>query len=330
MANLLVFLEYNNDGLTAISRQAVNASFEIKAKWNLSKIIGVCLGQGAEHGARDALIHGLDLVLFSEQDIFREYRAIPYAHAVAKIFDKENCDVLVGASSSVTKDFFPRVTVMVDAGQASDVIAINADGSLTRTMFAGDVLVDIDITSPHKVVTVRGSHFKDTIKCGSHGDLQSIEFEIHMEKAGVITGHEVTGTEGPNLINAEVVVSGGRGLDSSENFERLILPLAKVMDAAVGASRGAVDAGFATHDRQVGQTGKIISPKLYIAVGISGAVQHLAGMKDAEVIVAINQNDNAPILEIANYSLVADLHEAVPVLISEIAKYKMSGKSMSS
>jgi electron transfer flavoprotein alpha subunit len=322
MGNILVFLEHDKGILSKSILSALSAAGELKEKWKKEKLIGVCIGPSAENAAEEALSYGLDLVLYSIQPVFDKYLAIPYAEAVIQTCKEENCGVLVGAATSVGKDFFPRVAVALDAGQASEVVAVNDDGSLKRLMYAGEILADIEVCSEKRVLSIRPTAFSPAEESGRKGQSKEVQFSVESELSGEIVSYHFSEGDRPDLFSADCVVSGGKGLESEENFKEYIFPLADVLGAAVGASRAAVDSGFAPNNWQIGQTGKMVAPKLYIAVGISGAVQHLAGIKDSSVIVAINKNDEAPIFEIADYGLVADLFQAVPELVEEIKKIK--------
>ena len=237
------------------------------------------------------------------------------------------CDCVVGLASSTGKDLLPRVAVLLDAAQASDVIGVHPDGSLRRPMYAGNILADVELLSESRVVSVRGTAFSPAQKDGAPGAVTQLDLSAdpelkEQERFGTIVSYEQSKADRPELTDAAVVVSGGRALGSAENFEKVIFPLADALGAAVGASRAAVDSGFAPNDWQVGQTGKVVAPTIYIGVGVSGAIQHLAGMKDSKVIVAINKDPDAPIFEVADYGLVADLFTAVPELTEAIRKVK--------
>jgi electron transfer flavoprotein alpha subunit len=217
----------------------------------------------------------------------------------------------------------PRVAVLLDGAQVSDIMAVNGDGSLKRPMYAGNIIADVEISAAVRVVSVRGTAFAPATKEGSKGGVVSLNLAGDPElkeqpRFGEIVSFEQSKADRPELTDAEVVVSGGRALGSAESFEKVVFPLADALKAAVGASRAAVDSGYAPNDWQVGQTGKVVAPNLYIAVGISGAIQHLAGMKDSKVIVAINKDPDAPIFEVADYGLVADLFEVVPQLTEAV------------
>ncbi len=320
MGNVLVFVQHVEGKLLKSTLAAFSAAEELRRCWGKAGIVGVCLGKGAAVAANDALGFGVVQVLFSEDPALERYLASTYAQAVHAAMDRGGCDILVAAATSTTKDLLPRVAVLADAGQASDVIAINADGSLKRPMYAGNVLADVEITTTRKVVTVRATAFAVALKGAASGSVAELALSLDLSRCGKVVAYEISKRERPELADADIVVSGGRALRSAESFQEVLFPLADELKAALGASRQAVDSGYAPNDWQVGQTGKIVAPNLYIAVGISGAIQHLAGMKDSKVIVAINKDPDAPIFEVADYGLVADLFEAVPRLVEEIKK----------
>jgi electron transfer flavoprotein alpha subunit len=217
----------------------------------------------------------------------------------------------------------PRIAVALDAAQASEILAVNADGSLKRPLFAGNVLADVELQGAVRCITVRGTAFPAAEKTSGQGTVAQIAAaSFSADISGEVVGYELSASDRPELGDASVVVSGGRALASAENFQKVIFPLADAFGAAVGASRAAVDSGYAPNDWQVGQTGKVVAPQLYVAVGISGAIQHLAGMKDSKVIVAINKDAEAPIFEVADYGLVGDLFVLAPQLAEAVKKAK--------
>jgi electron transfer flavoprotein alpha subunit len=268
-------------------------------------------------------------VCYSEDALFATYRPEPYARAVALAAQELGAPFIVGLASSVGKDMLPRVAVLLDAGQASDVIAVNSDGSLKRPMYAGNIIADVEVLSERRIVSIRATAFSPAQPDGPAGRVQELSLggdsELHEQpRFGEIIAVEQSKADRPELSDAEVVVSGGRALGSAEKFQEFVFPLADALQGAVGASRAAVDSGYAPNDWQVGQTGKVVAPQLYIAVGISGAIQHLAGMKDSKCIVAINKDADAPIFEVADYGLVADLFQVVPELTQAVKRIKVA------
>ena len=285
----------------------------------------LAIGEGAEGAAGALTQYGARKVLHTE--VGGGYVSETYAPTVAKA--GEGYGVVAACASSFGKDLLPRVAGRLDAGVASDISNVEVSGSdllYTRPMYAGNVFGTLKITTPIQVVTVRQSEFEAAAEAGGSSPLEAFAAVDAGDAASKIevVGIEVVKSERPDLTEADIVVSGGRSLKSAENFETVLEPLVDALNAAMGASRAAVDAGYVPNDLQVGQTGKVVAPKLYIAVGISGAIQHLAGMKGSKTIVAINKDREAPIAQVADYFLVADLFDAVPALTSEIQKLKSS------
>lgn len=324
MGNVLVFLPHSAGVVTKQGRIALQVAHELKVSWQQSGIVGVLLGAGAKDAANaSASKLPVDQVIYSEHDELASFRPMQFASALLQCGAEVGADVFVGIASSVGKDLFPIVAAKLEAGQASDIVGVNSDGTLRRPMFAGDVLADVRVETAKKVVTVRSSAFQPVDEV-VNGAAQIKEASLSLSNYPVkVVSTEVAKNARPELGDAAVVVSGGRALGSSENFEKVIFPLADSLGAAVGASRAAVDSGYAPNDWQVGQTGKVVAPSLYIAVGISGAIQHLAGMKDSKVIVAINKDPDAPIFEVADFGLVADLFTVAPEL-TEALKSRQS------
>jgi electron transfer flavoprotein alpha subunit len=323
MARIVAVLQGAPSGgaLPKSALTVIDAARRLRAVWGKDGIVCLCLGPGAEAAATEAAAYGFEEVCWSEDAELARYLAPVYADVVVSVVQARGADTVIGVASSTGKDLFPRVAAMLEAGQASDVVAVNDDGTLRRPMYAGDVVADVEIVTDMKVVTIRASAFEAAKPGGPSANLTKVEVS-NTSGLGEVIGYERAESARPELGDAPVVVSGGVSLKSAENFERYLYPLADLLGAAVGASRAAVDAGYAPNDWQVGQTGKVVAPGLYIAVGISGAIQHLAGMKDSKCIVAINKDAEAPIFEVADYGLVGDLFETVPKLVDEIRRVK--------
>ena len=226
---------------------------------------------------------------------------------------------LVAPATGMGKNAMPRVAAKLDVAQVSDITGIESPDTFVRPIYAGNAFATVQAGDAVKVLTVRTTAF-DSAPAGGSASIESVPAAPPAAHGATVTGQELTKSERPELISARIVISGGRGLGNGENFRKLLEPLADRLNAALGASRAAVDAGFVPNDYQVGQTGKIVAPDLYLAIGISGAIQHLAGMKDSKVIVAINKDKEAPIFKLANYGIVGDLYQVVPALTEEFAK----------
>jgi len=246
-----------------------------------------------------------------------------YAHALAEnaapliVGLMGHHDAFVAPATTTGKNVAPRVAALLDVMQISDILSVEGEDMFTRPIYAGNAIATVRSRDAKKVITVRGTAFAKAEKSGGSA---SIEAVASTGDAGLSSflGAEIAASERPELTSAKIIVSGGRALKDSATFEQLIFPLADKLGAAVGASRAAVDAGYVPNDYQVGQTGKIVAPEVYVAVGISGAIQHLAGMKDSKTIIAINKDDDAPIFQVADFGLVADLYNAVPELTNKL------------
>jgi electron transfer flavoprotein alpha subunit len=321
MGDVLVFAEHVKGKLPKTTRAAIEAGRQAA-----SRIGGAChavvLGKGIEAVASEVAGYGVKKVFVVENDALEHYVADAYTEALAQVVKDKSIEVLVATSTAVGKDLLPRVAARLGVGMASEVVHFNEDGTLTRPMYAGNVIATVKLEGSPRVVSVRATAF-DAAKKDGGGEVEKVAVSLDAAKikAKFVAFNE-TKSDRPALTEASIVVSGGRGLKNGENFTTYIEPLCEALGAAMGASRAAVDAGFVPNDLQVGQTGKVVAPTLYIAVGISGAIQHLAGMKDSKTIVAINKDAEAPIFQVADYGLVADLFKAVPELTEEIKKLK--------
>ena len=321
MSKVLVFAEHQHQKFSKIALVALKAGQVLAAKSG-GQCCAAVLGTGVEGLANELAEYGVSTVYAVEDPSLEHYVADAYAQALANLALDHGFDVVVTTASAIGKDLMPRVAVRLEAGMACEITAVNDDGTLVRPMYAGNAIATISIESPKKVVTVRATAFDPAAKSGK-GAVEKVAARIDKGalKMKFVSFNE-TKSDRPVLSEARIVVSGGRGLKSGENFTTVLEPLVDAMGAAMGASRAAVDAGFVPNDLQVGQTGKVVAPELYIAVGISGAIQHLAGMKDSKVIVAINKDEEAPIFQVADYGLVADLFKAVPEMKDAVEKLK--------
>jgi len=319
MGNVLVFAEHQHGKVTKATLVALAAGKDAAAKWG-GECQAVVLGKGVDAIAAEVSEYGAKKVYVVDDAALEHYTADAHAAALTQVVKDKGIETLVAASTAVGKDLLPRVAALLGAGMASDVLSFNADGTCQRPMWAGNVVATVKIEGSPKVLTIRPTAFDAAAKDGK-GDVEKVAAGIDdaSKKTKFVSFNEVK-SDRPVLTDARVVVSGGRALKSGENFKTVLEPLVDALGAAMGASRAAVDAGFVPNDLQVGQTGKVVAPQLYIAVGISGAIQHLAGMKDSKIIVAINKDAEAPIFQVADYGLVADLFQAVPQMTDEVKK----------
>ncbi len=318
MSKILLFIQHEQGKLSQASLSALSAALEIKNKHGAGEILAICLGAGSKNIADLFSKYDVNKVLYSENLIFEKYVASSFAKACLQVMKNESCNYLVAAATSTGKDFLPYVASKLSAGQASDIIAVNSDLTFRRPVYAGNALADVQVTTERKVITVRGASFDPALENGVNATVIELLVDFTPSDSLTVLEYQIPEKERPELTEAKIIVSGGRGVGTSANFEKVIFPLADVLNAAVGASRAVVDAGEVPNDWQVGQTGKIVAPNLYIAVGLSGAIQHLAGMKDSKVIVAINKDPEAPIFEVADYGLVGDLFQILPELTEKL------------
>jgi electron transfer flavoprotein alpha subunit len=313
MATLL-FAEHDDVHLNPVTARALSAAKDLGAPVHVL-VVGENCRAAAEAAAK---LDGVAEVLVADGPSYAHRLAEPVAAlgvALAKDYD-----ALVAPSTAVWKSVLPRVAALLDVMQVSDVIAVVASDTFDRPIYAGNAIQRVRATDGKKVLTIRTASFPATGEGGS-APIRGLDIASPSAHSRFV-GEEIAASARPELTAARVIVSGGRALGSPEKFHEVVEPLADALGAAVGASRAAVDAGYAPNDWQVGQTGKVVAPDLYIALGISGAIQHLAGMKDSKVIVAVNKDEEAPIFQVADYGLVGDLFEIVPALQAEIAKAK--------
>ncbi len=303
---ILVVAEHNNESLGAATLNTITAASQIGGDVHV-----LVAGQGSGAVADSAAnVSGVAKVLHCEDAAF----ASPVAESLSKLVAKAGADYshILAPATTFGKNMLPRVAALLDVAQISEIIAVESADTFKRPIYAGNAIATVQSSDAVKVITVRGTGFDAAATEGGSGSVEAISYEGGEVKATFVS-RELTKSERPELTAAKVVISGGRGMQNGENFS-MLEEIADKLGAAVGASRAAVDAGFVPNDYQVGQTGKIVAPELYIAVGISGAIQHLAGMKDSKVIVAINKDEEAPIFQVADYGLVADLFDVLPEL----------------
>jgi electron transfer flavoprotein alpha subunit len=308
---ILVIAEHDNQSLKAGTLNTVTAAAK------LGEVHVLVAGHNAAAAADAAkAVAGVAKVLLADN--------AAYAHGLAENLAPLVVDLarayshVLAPATSYGKNLLPRVAALLDVAQISDIIAVEAADTFVRPVYAGNVLATVQSADAIKVITVRTTAFEAAAQGGA-ANVESVAAAADAALSAFV-GQELTKSDRPELGAAKIIVSGGRALGSEEQFKAVIEPLADKLGAAVGASRAAVDAGYAPNDYQVGQTGKVVAPQLYVAVGISGAIQHLAGMKDSKVIVAINKDEEAPIFQIADYGIVGDLFTVVPELMAELSK----------
>ncbi|KAI9297361.1 electron transfer flavoprotein subunit alpha, mitochondrial [Neoconidiobolus thromboides FSU 785] len=314
-ANLstLVVIEHKDGKINTESLSALNAASKVSG----SEI--TCLVAGSEVDAISkevSKLAGVSKVLVANNENYLHPVAESFAPLIAKLQKDHSFSHIFGANSAFGKNVFPRVAALLDVAQISDITGVEAEDTFVRPIYAGNAISKVKSTDPIKIVTVRGTAFS-AVESGSSEAAVEKASEAEGSDLTKWVGEELVKSDRPELSTASKVVSGGRGLKNGENF-KLLYDLSDKLGAAVGASRAAVDAGYVDNSLQVGQTGKIVAPELYIAVGISGAIQHLAGMKDSKVIVAINKDPEAPIFQVADYGLVGDLFKVVPELTEKL------------
>jgi electron transfer flavoprotein alpha subunit len=319
MTDVLVVAELLEGGLRKTTLSAITAARTI-AQGTSGAFDVLAIGEGSKKAAQEVAAFGARKVLASE--IAGGYRAEAYAATVAAA--AKGYGVVITTASTTGKDLLPRVAAKLGAGIASDISSVSVEGGkllYKRPVYAGNVFATLEVTTPIQAVSVRQSEFEAAAPSGGSSPVE--EFAVVADpNAGKVefVGIETVKSSRPDLSEAAIVVSGGRALKSADNFKTVLEPLVDAFGAAMGASRAACDAGMVPNDLQVGQTGKVVAPKLYVAVGISGAIQHLAGMKGSKYIVAINKDKEAPIAQVADYFLVGDLFKAVPELTEAVKK----------
>ncbi len=309
MTTLLV-AEHNNASLSDQTAKALTAAKALGGDVHI-----LVAGKGCKPAAEEAAkLDGAAKVLVAEADELEHQLAEPMSALIVSMAD--GYDAIVTAATTSGKNYMPRVAALLDVMQLSEVIEVDSADTFKRPIYAGNAIQTVKSADAKKVLTVRTASFA---AAGEGGSAAIEDVAVPADPAlSSFVGEELSKSDRPELTGAKIIISGGRALGSKEKFEELIVPLADKLGAAVGASRAAVDAGYAPNDWQVGQTGKVVAPDLYIACGISGAIQHLAGMKDSKVIVAINKDEEAPIFQVADYGLVADLFDVIPQLEAEL------------
>jgi electron transfer flavoprotein alpha subunit len=319
MGNVIAFLEYSGSTLRGSALAALNAARQVAEKQG-GQVVALLAGKGAQAAAADARKYAPKVVVVDDPRL-EHYIAETYAPVVVDVAKANGASAVLGAANNLGKDLFPRVAALLDAGMASDISAVLDKNKFRRPILAGNALATVEVSTATIVITARQSEFPPAAPLGGEGEVAAAQAGDVKALGAEFVGVQVSKSERPELTDAKVVVSGGRGMKNGENF-RHIEALADTMGAAVGASRAATDAGFVPADWQVGQTGKVVAPDLYFAIAISGAIQHLAGMKGSKVIVAVNKDAEAPIFQVADYGLVTTWEKAIPELIDAIKKHK--------
>lgn len=306
----LVVAEHDNSALNEMTLKAVTAAVQIGSDVHI-----LVAGKDCKAVAEEASkVSGVAKILLVQDDELEHMLAEPMAALLVSLSDQY--DTIVTPATANGKNFMPRASALLDVMQVSEIISVKSADTFERPIYAGNAIQVVQATDAQKMITVRTASFASAETGGS----AAIEEVAAADNPGLSSyvGAELSSSDRPELTSAKIIISGGRALGSSEKFTETILPVADKLGAAVGASRAAVDAGYAPNDWQVGQTGKVVAPDLYIACGISGAIQHLAGMKDSKVIVAINKDEEAPIFQVADYGLVADLFDVLPQFEAEL------------
>ena len=311
MSKTLVWVEHDNASLKDATLAAVTAAAQLGEVHLL--VAGTDCAAVADAAAQ---IAGVGKVHLADNAAYEHALAENVAPLVVSLMADH--DAFVAPATSNGKNIAPRVAALLDVAQVSDILSVEGPKTFTRPTYAGNAIATVESSDAKLVVTVRGTAFAKAATEGGSGTVEAVSGGAGDAGLSSFVGAEIAKSERPELTSAKVIVSGGRALKDGPTFEQIILPLADKLGAAVGASRAAVDAGYVPNDYQVGQTGKIVAPEVYIAVGISGAIQHLAGMKDSKTIIAINKDEDAPIFQVADVGLVADLFTAVPELTGKL------------
>jgi electron transfer flavoprotein alpha subunit len=311
----LLLAEHDNAALKDATNKALTAAKALGAEVHVL-VAGHNCKAVAEAAAK---LDGVAKVLLADAEPYAHMLAEPTAALIVALAPPY--ETIMAAATTAGKNVMPRVAALLDVMQISEVIKIVAPDTFERPIYAGNAIQTVRSKDGKRVVTVRTAAFQATGAGGAPAPIETVTAAADPGVSGFV-GEELSKSERPELTSAKIIISGGRAMQNRENFTKYIEPVADKLGAAIGASRAAVDAGYAPNDWQVGQTGKVVAPDVYIAVGISGAIQHLAGMKDSKVIVAINKDEEAPIFQVADYGLVADLYQALPELAAELDKVK--------
>ena len=312
--SVLVLIEHDNQNIKASSLNTITAAKKID-----KSVHAIVLGENCSKVAEQiSKCEGIEEVFIADNSIFKNHVAENISPVIFELSNKYSH--ILAPSSTFGKNIMPRVAALLDVAQISDIISIESNDTFVRPIYAGNANLKLQSIDSKKIITVRTTNFEATKVSGGNGKITKIEKK---EDPGLskFVKNELNKSDRPELTSAGIIISGGRGMESGKNFS-LLEEIADKLKAAVGASRAAVDAGFVPNDYQVGQTGKVVAPELYIAVGISGAIQHLAGMKDSKIIVAINKDEEAPIFQVADYGIVGDLFKILPELSKELDKIK--------
>ncbi|RED16972.1 electron transfer flavoprotein subunit alpha/FixB family protein [Parasphingopyxis lamellibrachiae] len=306
----LVWVEHDNAQMKDATLAAVTAASK------LGEVHAIVAGSGCQAVADQAAkVAGIGKVHLADDAAYANALPENVAPLIADLMGHH--DAFVAPATTTGKNIAPRVAALLDVMQISDILSVEGDKTFTRPIYAGNAIATVTTSDEKLVITVRGTAFDKAATEGGSGEVEAVSGSGDAGLSAFVS-EEIAKSDRPELTSAKIIVSGGRALGSSEKFEEVITPLADKLGAGIGASRAAVDAGYVPNDYQVGQTGKIVAPEVYIAIGISGAIQHLAGMKDSKTIIAINKDEDAPIFQIADYGIVADLFNAVPELTGKL------------
>jgi electron transfer flavoprotein alpha subunit len=323
MANILAYLEFSGAALRGSALSAIAAARKL-AEHHGGGVTLLLVGKGAAEAAARARAYAPRVVVVDDPRL-EHVLAETYAPVIAAAVRAEGAPALVATATAVGKDILPRVATLLDAGMASDISGVVSRSQFLRPVLAGGATATVEVTTPIVVVSARQAEFAPAGPLGAEGQVATMPVGELPSLRAEFVGVQVTRSARPELTEAKAVVSGGRGMKNGDNFKH-IEELADAIGAAVGASRAATDAGYVPADLQVGQTGKVVAPELYIAVGISGAIQHLAGMKGSKVIVAINKDPEAPIFQVADYGMVTTWEKVLPELTAAIKKHRQESR----